>query len=114
MMELNNQIKLAQWYGRRGVRMLKCARGVESCSHAEHFSILADKYFFARDQTMEQAREQAGSPIKWKFVIEEEDGSLYEAEGFDELSAGARYEEICELHGFTVGNYRVLKQRDRL
>ena len=113
-MDAFNRMRLAQYHNRRGVRMLKCASGVESCRHREAFVRLAKECFEARDYQMRQARIELGNPKNYRFIVRDVDGALYDVDGFDELSAGAHYEQQCESVGWEPGDYVVLKVRERL
>lgn len=112
-MSPQEKVKLARWFNARGIRMMKCAGHVESCGHYKAFRELAVAKFEERDRLMEVVRVGLDKPKIYMFVIVEADGQEYAADGFDELSAGSRYEAICEEHGLPVGAYRVDKRRDR-
>lgn len=113
-MDAAQKVQLARWFNARGIRMMKCAGHVESCAHYKAFKALADGKFAERDRLIDLVRVEMGRPKVYSFVIVEQCGSEYAAEGFDELSAGSRYEQICEQHGLPIGDYRVVKRRDRL
>lgn len=112
-MDASNNVRLARWFNARGIRMMKCAGHVESCAHYKAFKALADGKFAERDRLMEMVRVKVGRAKRWKFFIEDSHGVFSGVRGFDELSAGAEYEAVCELLGVTPGNYRVVKRRDR-
>lgn len=108
------KVQLARWFNARGIRMMKCAGHVESCGHYKAFKELADAKFGERDRLMRLAREELGKPVNWRFEIEESGKVVSNVLAFDELSAGAEYEACCECIGAPVGDYRVVKRRDRL
>lgn len=55
-----NYVRMAQYHHRRGIRMLKCARGVETCSHRNAFLSMAMEAFEARGWCMQQGRAKLG------------------------------------------------------
>lgn len=62
-MDSVNRVKLARYHQRRGLRMLKCARGVESLGHKKAFLELAAHCFEARDYNVGQARIMIGRAV---------------------------------------------------
>lgn len=64
-----NMIRLAKYHHRRGIRMLKCARGVESCSHRNAFLSMAVTAFEARGWCMQQGRAKLGRERLTTFEI---------------------------------------------
>lgn len=51
-----NRVKLARYCNRRGLLMLKCAKGCELKHHKDTFKRLAKRHFDARDFHMSIAR----------------------------------------------------------
>ena len=108
-METIERVKLARYFNARGVRMLKCAGHVESCSHYKAFKAMADAKFAERDRHMGQARLALGIRKTFLYQIESLDfeGRYYgDFSGYDELDAGDRFEQQCEGIGINPGMYR--------
>lgn len=59
-MDAVNRVKLARYHQRRGLRMLKCARGVELDTHSVQFRRIAATAFEQARFCMLQARIEAG------------------------------------------------------
>lgn len=111
-MEAVERVKLARYFNARGVRMLKCAGHVESCSHYKAFKAMADAKFAERDRHMGQARLALGIRKKFLYQVESLDfeGLHYgDFSGYDELDAGVRFEQQCEGIGITPGIYRAVR-----
>jgi hypothetical protein len=111
-MDVMNRIRLAQYHNRRGVRMLKCKGGVETCTHRRAFHQLAQECFEARDWHMSQVRIVAGARKSFLYVIESLDVEgryLGECKARDELGAASTFEADCEWLGVPVGAYRVVR-----
>ena len=109
-MSPGNYVRLARYHGWRGVRMLKCAKGVESCGHHKAFLALAGQCFEASDYCMRIARAGLGKRKVFVYLIEDvsfEGRVMGEFDGFDELGAGAAFEKQCESVGVDPGMYRV-------
>lgn len=103
------KVKLARWFNARGVRMMKCAGHVESCSHYKAFKELADAKFAERDRLMGLARVETGKHKVFMYQIESleiEGRYLGEFPGVDELDAGQGFEQHCEEMGIDPGIYR--------
>lgn len=114
-MDAFNRMRLAQYHNRRGVRMLKCASGVESCRHREAFVRLAKECFEARNYQMGQARLELGKRRRfdWHVILGFEVVAFVVT--YDELSAGAMFEAKCEEFGIPPGEYMVKRAgRSRL
>lgn len=58
-MDMQNRVALARYHHKRGLRMLKCAKGVGTCGHREAFHRLAATCFEARDWNMSEAKDLA-------------------------------------------------------
>lgn len=111
-METIERVKLAQYFNARGVRMLKCAGHVESCSHYKAFKAMADAKFSERDRHMEQARLALGIRKTFLYQVESLDfeGRHYDVfSGYDELDAGVKFEQQCECVGVDPGMYRAVR-----
>ena len=111
-MDAFNRMRLAQYYNRRGVRMLKCASGVDHCNHKQAFQRLAKECFEARDYQMGQARLELGLPKVFLYQIESLDfeGRMHgDFPGVDELDAGQGFEQQCESLGLDPGIYRAVR-----
>lgn len=106
------RVKLARYFNARGVRMLKCAGHVESCSHYKAFKAMADAKFAERDRHMAQARLALGIRKVFMYQIESLDfeGRQYGGfPGIDELDAGQGFEQQCEGLGVDPGMYRAVR-----
>lgn len=110
-MSPQEKVKLARWFNARGIRMMKCAGHVESCGHYKAFRELALAKFEERGRLMECARVELGK--RKQFVFEIVDGPHLWSEikaiatGYDELSAGAKFEDRLESLGLPVCAYFV-------
>lgn len=111
-LSLIDRIKLAQYHNARGVRMLKCRSGVDSCGHRKAFLELAGTCFEARDHHMSEARIMACKRKVFLYQVEslEIEGRMHgDYVGHDELAAGSAFEDRCYELGIDHGIYRCVK-----
>lgn len=111
-MDASNYVRLARYHNARGIRMLKCARGVESCGHHKAFIALAGNAFEARNRCMSMARLMLGKRKVFMYLIESLDfEGAYHGDfmGRDELEAAAAFERQCEVIGVAPGMYRATR-----
>lgn len=117
-MDAANYVRLARYHNARGIRMLKCARGVESCGHHKAFLEAGAHYLEARDHCMSVARTKLGKRKVFMYLIEslEIEGRYHgDFMGRDELDAAAAFERQCEVIGVDPGMYRATRcERVRL
>lgn len=108
-MDAANRVKLARYHNARGIRMVKCKKGVETCGHKRAFEALAAEAFEARDHQMQMVRVEMGRRKRYEFKIVIGWDVVAYAVVCDELEAGGYYEAQCETLGVPPGEHMVQK-----